>query len=130
MELTDAERILSQALPDGGERDALLELLRIGSAFKTQHQGRKPGYLRQYIHCLVEELETRSFEGLLRELEYRALMRSLQGERSSPIEKVDRSFELITWHDPRHGRSQTTFKRVANIAQLRRKSREPVTRET
>lgn len=130
MKLINIKAALNQALPDDDERAALLELLRIGSAFKAQHRGRKPGYLRRYIDRLVDELEAPSFEGLLQELEYRAVMRSLQGEQSSPIEKVDRSFEVITWHDPHHGCRQTTFKRIANIAQLRRKSREPVTRET
>lgn len=106
-------------LPAGFERDELMRLVRVGAKFAEQHRGRRPGFLRRYVGELVQRLETRTFEALLVELELDAVRRDVRGEKASPIERVDRSFEMLTYHDPRHGRRQVTFKRIRNIAKLR-----------
>ena len=107
------------ALPPGPERDELLGLVRIGAAFRSQHRGRRPGFLRNYVAQLVPRLPRPTFEGLLGELELAAMRRDLLGVEASPIERVDREWQVVTYHDPRHGRRQVTFKTVRNIARLR-----------
>jgi len=115
--------------PDGPERDELLGLVRLGLKFKAQqHQGRRPGFLHRYITALVQAAPGRmSFEGLLKELAFQARRRELLGESASPIEKIDREWELVTWHCPRRGRKQTTFKRLQNLLATIQKSRHPLT---
>ena len=113
------DAILEAHLPPGFERDELVRLVRVGAKFAEQHRGRRPGFLRRYVGELVRRLETRTFAALLVELELDAVRRDVRGERASPIERVDRSFEVLTYHDPKHGRRQVTFKRIRNIAKLR-----------
>lgn len=111
--------ILAAALPAGYEREQLMELVTIGAAFRDQQRGRRPGFLRRYVEATVSTLTERTFDALLVELELQAMRRNVLGAKSSPIERVDRAFEIVTWHDPRHGERQTSFKRFRNIAKLR-----------
>lgn len=113
------DAILEAHLPPGFERDELVRLARLGAKFAAQHRGRRPGFLRRYVRELVGKLETRTFEALLVELELDAVRRDVLGEDASPIERVDRSFEVLTYHDPKHGRRQVTFKTIRNTARFR-----------
>lgn len=112
----DPIRTVSAAFPAGPERDDLIDLLRLGLAFRAQQRGRRPGFLRRYIADLVAERipPPISFTRLLEELELAAVRRNDGGERE-PIEHVSRANEVLTYHDPRRGRRQITFGRLRNL---------------
>lgn len=109
--------LLDTLLPaDCQERDELLGLVRIGVAFKTQHHGRRPGFLHQYISSIVERMEAPvTFEKMLEELELEAARRNLHGEEGKPVEIVNRVWALVVYHHPTKGRQQVTFKTLKNI---------------
>lgn len=111
--------MLVKHVPDGPERDELLGLVRLGVTFRSQHCGRRPGFLTTYLRDLAATLTKRSFEALLLELELAAVRRDVHGETASPIERVCREWEVVTYHDPKHGRRQVTFKTLRNLAALR-----------
>ena len=94
--------------PPGDKRDHVMGLVRLGQVFERQHCGRKPGYLHHYICGIVAAMEKPTFANLLAELDLAAARRDA-GDGSSPVERVSRSFELLTFHDPRAGRCQITF---------------------
>jgi hypothetical protein len=106
---------LYSLLPEGPERDELLGFARMGVLWKRQHVGRRPGFLQNYVQGVVDRLGVKpTFPELLDELELEAARRNLHGERASPIEQVNRVWELITFHDPKKGRLQRTYKTFAN----------------
>jgi len=91
--------------PPGDKRDHVMGLVRLGQAFGRQHCGRKPGFLHHYICGIVAGMEKPTFANLLAELDLAAARRDA-GDDHEPIERVSRSFELLTFHDPRAGRCQ------------------------
>lgn len=102
-------------LPEGPERDEALKLIRIGFKFDAQHNGKKPGFMACYLAGLAKRINgPLTFESLLLELRIQALARSVNGEAESPIENVDLSFELLTYHHPRRGRLQMPFGTLRN----------------
>lgn len=113
-------------LPPGPERDEMLGLVRLGARFKAQQAGRRRGHLHKYIVDIVSGMKLPvSFDRLLDELELAAARRELQGAAASPIEKVDRVFDLVTHHNPRAGRRQITFGRLRNIFTIAKRERFP-----
>jgi len=106
---------LVRHIPAGPARDELLGLVRVGIKFQEQqHVGRRPGFLHHYITGLVSGLEApATFERLIVALELAAARRN--GASETPIEQCSRSFELLTYHDPKRGRQQVTFGRLRNI---------------
>lgn len=101
--------------PDGPARDDLLGLVRLGLKFKAQQQGKRAGFLHTYLESLVSKmLPPVSFDELLAELSFQAARRQTLGVDASPIEKVDKTWEVLTWHDPRKGREQTPFGTIRN----------------
>lgn len=107
---------LETALPPSPERDELLALVRLGLSFKKYHGvGKRPGPLKAYLLSVTARMETPlTFDTLLEELELEAARRNMYGTAASPVEKVDRVFELVTYHHPRAGRQQLTFKTLRN----------------
>jgi hypothetical protein len=107
---------LENALPPSPEREELLALVRLGLSFqKHQRVGKRPGPLKAYLLKVAGKLESPvTFEKLLEELELEAVRRNMHGTTASPIEKVDRVWEIITYHHPRTGRQQLTFKTIRN----------------
>ena len=107
---------LETALPPSPEREELLTLVRLGLSFKKQHKvGKRPGPLKAYLLKVTARIETPlTFDRLLDELELEAVRRDMYGTLASPVEKVDRIFELVTYHHPRAGRQQLTFKTIRN----------------
>ena len=108
-----------QYVPAGPQRDEILELVRIGTKFRQQqHAGRRPGYLHRYIASLVERLDKSSvtFECLLEELEMEAARRNLGADDAAltPVEIVNRVWELMTYHHPKRGRLQVAFGTLRN----------------
>jgi hypothetical protein len=104
-----------QFLPPGPERDECMGLMRLGFEMAKQHTGRKRGFLYNYLLELARGMGgALTFERLVLELRLQARRRELLGEGTSPIEKVDEEFELLTWHDPRRGRRQTPFGTLRN----------------
>lgn len=102
-------------LPEGPERDEALGLIRLGFKIAAQHNGKNPGFLARYLADLAKRINgPLTFESLLLELRYQARVREVQGENASPIESVDVSFELLTFHDPRRGRLQMPFGTLRN----------------
>jgi hypothetical protein len=51
---------------------------------------------------------------MLEALESAAVRREIDGEQASSIEKVDRVWGLVTYHEHQR-RKQVTFKRIGNI---------------
>lgn len=100
-------------------RAELLRLARLGQRFEKNHCGRRPGFLRRYITQIVREVTEAkrppTFAELLFELELAAARRDIRGEGASPVERVDRIFELLTIHLPRKGRIQVPFGTLRNL---------------
>lgn len=119
---------LYENLPDSPERDNAMGLVRMGIAFKQNHIGRRHGYFFNYLVNLAGKINTTlTFDCLLTELSFEARRRELLGETVSPIEKVDREWELLTYHDPKRGRQQMPFATLRNkLSQV--KTRLPLNR--
>lgn len=97
------------------DSEQLAELVRIGQAFKDQQCGRRPGFLHEFVFQLIERIEKPlTFAKLLDELQLEATRREMYGEEDRPIEKVNRVWEIVTYHHPRKGRQQVTFKTLRN----------------
>lgn len=103
-------------VPAGPRRDELLALVRIGIKFERQHHvGKRPGCLAQMVlDCARRAGPPFSFAQLLDQLELEAARRELDGEQASPVERVDRIWELVTVHLPGQGRVQKPFKTLQN----------------
>lgn len=115
-------------IPPGPECDEMLGLVRMAVKFKRQQCGRRNGRLHNYIVEVVSTIKGPvTFEALLDELELAAARRELQraSASASPIEKVDRVWEVVTFHDPRAGIKEVTFKRLQNILTKAKKKRFP-----
>lgn len=107
---------LEELLPASPERDEVLSVVRLGLSFQQQQRiGKRPGFLKGYLLKLLPTIEgTVTFDRLLAELELEAARRDMYGAEASPVEKVDRLWELVTlWH-PKGGRQQLTFKTIRN----------------
>ncbi len=119
---------LVMLLPPGEECDEMLGLVRMAVKFKRQQCGRRYGRLHTYIVEVVSAIKGPvTFEVLLDELELAAARRELQraSASASPIEKVDRVYEEVTFHDPRAGRKKVAFGRLRNIFTEAKKARFP-----
>ena len=106
--------------------------MRIGVKFRDQQRGRRPGFLSRYVIRIVATMPPPiTFAGLLAELDLAAARRD-QGDYQEPIERVSRTWEQITFHDPRRGRQQITFGRLRNIFTEAKKanSQDALTRES
>lgn len=103
-------------VPDGPDRDVLLGLVRLGLQFQQQQQtGKKPGYLANFVlDCAQRAGPPYSFDQLLFEFNRLAAQRESDGERASPVEKVSRSYHLVTLHIPKKGRVQVPFGTLRN----------------
>ena len=102
-------------LPAGPERDEILGLIRLGAHFKAQQVGKRPGLLaRLVLDCARRAGPPYSFAQLLDELALEAARRALHGEQASPVEKVDRVWQLATIHLPKHGGVPVPFKTLQN----------------
>lgn len=113
---------LADRLPASPERDELLRLVAVGAAFRAQQRGRRPGFLRRYVAQLAARLPSPpTFAALLDELEFEAARRSLHGEQASPVEKVNRVWELVTIHTPRNDERKVPFKTLRNVLTACRK---------
>lgn len=100
---------------DGPERDEILGLVRVALRFCDEQAGRRPGFMRRYLIDLARKIEPpMTFERLLLQLAFEAQRRAFLGVAESPIEKIDREFEMVTYHDQKHGRLQVTFKTLRN----------------
>lgn len=111
----DATSALVRYVPAGREQDELLGLVRLGLRFKAQQAGKRPGTLsRLILSCARHAGPPYRFEQLLDQLELCAARRELNGEHASPVEKVDRTWNLITIHLPRRGRVQVSFATARN----------------
>lgn len=104
-------------------KEELIDLVKLAVKFKEQQKGKRPEFLQRYIASIVSGMPKPTFKELLHELELAAARRELKGERASPIEKVDRVFELVTYHSPRKGRIQTPFGTIRNHLTKARKKK-------
>ena len=97
---------LENTLPPSPEREEVISLIRLGISFQKHHRvGKRPGPLKAYLLKVTARIETPlTFDRLLEELELEAVRRNMYGTAASPVEKVDRVFELVTYHHPRAGR--------------------------
>lgn len=122
-----ATETLVRHVPAGPKRDELIELVRIGIKFqRQQHAGKRPGHLAQLVlDCAKSAGPPYSFAQLLDQLELEAARRQLHGERASPVEKIDRIWQLATVHLPKRGRVQVPFKTLQNhLTDTKKKLRE------
>ena len=121
---------LEAALPPSPEREEALSLIRLGLSFQKHHRvGKRPGPLEAYLLEATARIEIPlTFDRLLEELELEAVRRNMYGTAASPVEKVDHVFELVTYHHPRAGRQQLTFKTLRNkLTQIKSQSEFPDT---
>lgn len=101
-------------LPRGKRRDEALTLIRLGAKFQASQIGKRPGLLsRLVLDCARRAGPPYSFAQLLDELEREAARRELHGEAASPIEKVDRIWQLVTIH-VKQRRVQVPFATLRN----------------
>ncbi len=115
-----AETILLGAVPAGHpDRDRLAELVRIGTRFKEQQRGRRPGFLRTYLEGLVQRTRPRSFDELLTELGLEAMRRSVRGPTASPVIECSKYLDILAYDHPRHGRQEVSLKTVRNTVRMR-----------
>lgn len=106
--------LVTAHIPASPQRDELIGLVRMGHKFKQQHRGKRPGALsRLVLDCARRAGPPHTFEQLLEEMELAAVRRELHGERASPIEKIDRVWQLATCHLQR-GRVQVPFGTLRN----------------
>lgn len=107
---------LETTIQPSPERDEIIGLVRLGLSFKKQQTvGKRPGFLKGYLLELLPTIEgPATFDRLLEELELEAARRDLYGASESPIEKVDRVWEVVTFWHPKSGRQQLTFKSIRN----------------
>jgi hypothetical protein len=107
---------LEELLPASPERDEVLSVVRLGLSFQQQQRiGKRPGFLKGYLLKLLPTIEGAvTFDRLLAELELEAARREMYGTEASPIEKVDRVWQIVTYHHPKTGRQQLTFKSIMN----------------
>lgn len=97
------------------DSEQLAQLLRLGQAFKEQQRGRRPGFLHGFVLQLIKRIEAPvTFAKLLDELQLEATRREMYGEDGRPIEKVNRVWEVVTYHHPRKGAQQVAFKTLRN----------------
>ncbi|PTR07108.1 hypothetical protein C8R32_10864 [Nitrosospira sp. Nsp5] len=109
-------RYIETSLPPGPERDQIIGLVNLGLSFQQQqNKGRRPGPLKAYLLKLIQKIDGPvSFDRLLEELELEAVRRDMHGTAASPIEQVNRVWAIVTYHHPRNGRQQLTFKTIRN----------------
>lgn len=113
---------LTGLIPEGPRRAELVELLRLGVAFRAQRCGRRLGFFQRYLQDIIDRLgESVTMAGVLEELEVAAARRNLDGPTASPIEKIDRIWQIVTYHHPKRGRVQITFKTLQNKITLCKK---------
>lgn len=116
-QIDTATGTLARYVPAGADRDRLLGLVRIGTRFAQQHTGRRPGFLHGYIVATLARMASPvTFEQLLDELETEAARRNLGAncKAGSPVESVNRVWEVVTYHDPKCGRQQVPFGTLRN----------------
>lgn len=105
----------NEHLPPGPERDEAVSLIRLGQKFRIQQRGKRKGFLTKYLEAIAERISGKaSFDLMLYELGIESSRREVYGEDASPVEKIDWEFELVTYHDPKGGRKQITFKALQN----------------
>ncbi len=123
IELVEMARRL---LPPGRELDELVTVIRLGLKFRAQQRGRRPGYLHEYIQAVVARLAVPcTFASLIDELERDAARRALYGVKVSPVESVNRPWELVTIHEPRRGARKVPFKTIRNALTKCKKNSPP-----
>lgn len=109
-------------LPPGDAAAEILTLIRLGEAFRAQHAGKRPGPLAHLVlDCARRGGPPYTFARLLDELELAAARRELHGEAASPVEKVDRVWQLLTVHLPKRSRVQVPFGTIKNHLSAARK---------
>lgn len=101
---------LVKALTNDTDREYFLPILRQGIISMSQWNGKKRGALSLLVeNCSRRAGPPYSFSLLLDELEKEAARRNLYGVKESIIEKVDRVWEVVTFHHNSE-RKQVTFK--------------------
>ncbi|MDP3514184.1 MAG: hypothetical protein Q8S20_15705 [Sulfuritalea sp.] len=117
---------LARLVPHGPERDELLLLVRLGVKFQRQHVGKRPGYLHSYVVGIVANMAPPiTFANLLAELDLAAARRAAGDGRGEPIERLSRTWQQLTFHDPKRGRQQITFGRLRNVFTTAKKATFP-----
>lgn len=99
---------------DVRELDRIVEL---GIKFRAQQRkGRRRGFLYGFVESLVKQIGAGvTFENLLDAMETEAARRNLDGERASPVESVNRVWELVKFHIPGKGVRQVPFGTLRNV---------------
>lgn len=109
-------------LPDGPERDELLGFARLGVHMKRQHVGKREGVIPKLVlKCMKRAGPPYSFEQLKYQLDVEASNRNKSGERASPVEMVNRTWETVTFHLPKRGEVKITFKTLQGYLTRARK---------
>lgn len=104
-------------------RAQVIELVRVGAQFKPQQKiGRRLDFCTRFIIDLARSLDQPvTFAALLDALETQAARREIHGAQAAPIEKIDRVWQVMTFHHPKRGRVQIAFGSLQNKLTLARK---------
>ena len=88
----------SAHLPDSPEKDEILGMCKIVTAWRANHCGRRPGPVHRYLCEVADGLgDNLSFEGLVLELRYRLL----RGHDADMIlDDVETAEQVVTWCEP------------------------------
>lgn len=112
-EVNDSEQILAKVQAAFPDDDQILAIIELGLKFKKAQSGRSVDYFGRYLDGVIQRLHSPTFKNLLEELELEAARRDMYGVRASPIEKVDRVWELVTFHSKKE-RLQMPFSTLRN----------------
>ena len=96
------------------DKKQLIELSKLAISFKNQQVVKRPETFSRFLTSIVKHMPNPTFNNVLYQLELAAIKREQEGEQASCIEKLDRIWQLVTWHHPKRGRLQMPFKTLRN----------------
>lgn len=102
-------------------KEELIDLANVAIPFKAQQVGKRPEAFSRFLIDIVKDMPKPTFNNVLYELELAAIRRDKEGEQSSCIEKIDRIWQLVTYHHPKRGRLQMPFSTLRNKLTLAKK---------
>jgi hypothetical protein len=93
----------SAHLPDSPEKDEILGMVRIVTAWRANHCGRRPGPVHRYLCEVASGLgDNLSFDALVLDLRFRLLRGHGNDSNSADmiLDDVDTAEQTVTWCEP------------------------------
>lgn len=96
-------------------KEELIDLAKATIKFtEQQKKGKRPEAFSRFLIDIVKDMPSPTFANVLYELELAAIRREKEGEKASIVERLDRIWQLVTWHHPKRGRLQMPFSTLRN----------------